>query len=252
MHTIKEEINMNLSSHPKMRSSAIFLLLATIISISSIGCSTNNTAVFTKPTTGYNSVLYPPWNPSKKVCVLPFDNLTKESDAEFKVMEVFLTELFTAEIFEDIVDPTQANAALLGLRIRKTNSLDKETIKALGEKLGAPYLILGTVTEYTHGDSKSSASEIGLGVRMIDVDTGNILWTGNSHKDGKVSFGRILGFTDGPNLAQLTQEACQQIISSLYRQIGAHENNNFVSNTQKSTPKQEIVSGNKDSIDKRR
>ncbi|MGA1875314.1 MAG: hypothetical protein ACMUIA_06890 [bacterium] len=191
-----------------------------VCSLLFLGCAEHKTAaVFTKPVTDYRAILYAPWNPTKKVCVLPFGNLGKESDAELKVMEIFLTELFSAGIFEDIVDPVQANAALGGLRIRKADSLDRETIKALGERLEAQYLILGTVTEYAYGKSKGSASEVGLSVRMIDADTGNILWTGNCNKDGNASLGRIFGFTDGPNPAELGQEACQQIIHSLKQQI---------------------------------
>ena len=184
------------------------------------GCSRyNNVAVFSKPVTDHNAILYTPWNPTKKVCVLPFENLSKESDADLKVMEIFLTELFSGRIFEDIVDPVQANAALMGLRIRKPNSLDKETIKALGERLDVQYLILGTVTDYTYGKNKGSAAQVGLNVRMLDVETGNILWTGNSFKDGSISAGRIFGFTDGPNPAKLSKEACLHIINSLQSQI---------------------------------
>jgi len=184
------------------------------------GCSRySSVAVFSKPVTDHNAILYTPWNPTKKVCVLPFENLSKESDADLKVMEIFLTELFSGRIFEDIVDPVQANAALMGLRIRKPNSLDKETIKALGERLDVQYLILGTVTDYTYGKIKGSAAQVGLNVRMLDVDTGNILWTGNCYKDGSISAGRIFGFTDGPNPAKLSKEACLNIINSLQSQI---------------------------------
>ena len=215
---MKYFFNQKLRSVSLLTSIGIFLLM-------SLGCGHGKTSVFSKPTIGSNGILlYAPWNPTKKVCVLPFDNISKEQDVNLKVMEIFLTELFSAGIFEDIVDPIQANAALGGMRIRKPDSLDKETIKALGDRLGVQYLILGSVTDYDYGKAKDSAAQVGLSVRMIDVDTGNILWTGNDYKNGDKSMGRIFGFTNGPNPSALTKGVCEDIISSLQYQIrkGSH------------------------------
>jgi polysaccharide biosynthesis protein PelC len=210
--------NQKLRLVSSLTSIGIFLLM-------SAGCGHNGkTSVFSKPTIGSNSILYAPWNPTKKVCVLPFDNISKEQDVNLKVMEIFLTELFSAGIFEDIVDPIQANAALGGMRIRKPDSLDKETIKALGDRLGVQYLILGSVTDYDYGKAKDSAAQVGISVRMIDVDTGNILWTGNDYKNGDKSMGRIFGFTNGPNPSALTKVVCEDIISSLQYQIRKSSN----------------------------
>ena len=231
------------------------------------GCSRySNVAVFSKPVTDHNAIYYTPWNPTKKVCVLPFENLSKESDADLKVMEIFLTELFSGRIFEDIVDPVQANAALQGLRIRKPNSLDKETIKALGERLGVQYLILGTVTDYTYGKNKGSAAQVGLNVRMLDVDNGNILWTGNCYKDGSISLGRIFGFTDGPNPAKLSKEASLHIIHSLQSQMRRNSSKKTVvkvknANKDKAEElkaneeikkEEQVVINHQDSVEKRR
>ncbi|MEW5802768.1 MAG: hypothetical protein AB1847_11770 [bacterium] len=208
----------------KVRFISLFTVIGAML-LMPLGCSRlAKTSVFSKPAIGTNAILYAPWNPTKKVCVLPFDNISKEQDVNLKVMEIFLTELFSAGIFEDIVDPIQANAALGGMRIRKPDSLDKETIKALGDRLGVQYLILGTVTDYDYGKTKDAGSQVGLSVRMIDVDTGNILWTGNSFKNGDKSLGRIFGFTNGPNSSELSKVVCQDIITSLKYQIQRSSN----------------------------
>lgn len=248
---------MNHPANPKLRSVYIFALSG-ILLLMSAGCSKHEkTAVFSKPAISSATILYSPWNPTKKVCVLPFDNIStgKEQDVNhLKVMEIFLTELFSAGIFEDIVDPIQANAALGGMRIRKPDSLDKETIKALGDRLGVKYLILGTVTDYDYGKSKESAAQVGLSVRMIDVDTGNILWTGNSYKSGDKSMGRIFGFTNGPNTSQLSKAVCQEIISSLKQQI--QKSSKLISAWKAQHPqessKEKVVTTVEDSVEKRR
>ena len=164
-----------------MGDSKRFLLtffLSTSITIMFIfsGCSTaNRTAFFTKPVVVPEVVTYRPWTPNRSVCVLPFENLSKDTDADIKVREIFVTELFRAHIFKDIVDIVEANAALMSLRIRKPNSMDKETIKAIGERLGVDYLILGVLTEYGYGKGNESGAEVGLSVRMIAVDDDYIL-----------------------------------------------------------------------------
>ncbi|MEW6379091.1 MAG: hypothetical protein AB1611_05740 [bacterium] len=227
---------MNRLANQSFRSVFLSALIG-ILLLMSVGCSNHGTAVFSKPTIKSRNILYSPWEPTRKVCVLPFDNVSKEQDVNLKVMEVFLTELFAADIFEDIVDPIQANAALGGMRIRKPDSLDKETIKALGDRLGVKYLILGTVTDFEYAKSKDSAALVGLSVRMIDVDNGNILWTGNCYKSGDMSAGRIFGFTNGPSSSKLSKEVCQQIVSSLKYQIRA--NSRTVSNFKAQAPSPE-------------
>ena len=225
-------------------------IISGILFFAFLGCAhrSDNTAVFSKPA----------WNPSKKICILPFENLTKEADAGQKVMETFITELFAAEIFHDIVEQAHANQALRKFGISKLY-FDKETSKMLGERLEAQYLVLGTVTDFTYGNGKGSASEVGLSVRMIDVDTGNILWTGNSHKDGNASLGRIFGITDGPNPAALTTEICRDIIYSLKNQIAKKETgkkNLFFWKARKSDKNSKgndkIVNNVEESVEKRR
>lgn len=199
---------------------AFFLITTAAILFIVNGCgTTNRTAFFTKPVIAPGLVTYRSWSPNKKVCVLPFENLSKDTDADIKVREVFVTELFRAQIFKDIVDVVEAKAALMSLRIRTPNSLDKETIKAIGERLEVDYLILGVLTEYGYGKGKESGAEVGLSVRMIEVESGNILWTANNFKMGTNSLSRILGISQGPSPLELTRVVVEEIVSALYQEI---------------------------------
>ena len=54
---------------------------------------------------------------------------------------------------------------------------------------------------------------------MIDVETGNIIWTANHFKKGDTSALRILGITNGPTEVELTREICAEIVLSLKSQI---------------------------------
>ena len=188
------------------------------------GCAnTNRTAFFSKPVIVPEVVTYRPWSPNKSVCVLPFENLSKDTDADIKVREIFVTELFRAHIFKDIVDIVEANAALMSLRIRKPNSMDNETIKAIGERLGVEYLILGVLTEYGYGKSNESGAEVGLSVRMIEVENGNILWTANNFKMGTNSLSRILGISQGPSPMELARKVVEEIVSALSYEISLQQ-----------------------------
>ena len=206
------------------KSIAFFLIFSAVILFAGFGCGTmNSTTFFTKPVIAPEVVAYRSWNPNRTVCVLPFENLSKDTDADIKVREIFVTELFIAHMFRDIVDIVEANAALMSLRIRKPNSLDKETIRALGERLGADYLILGVVTEYSYGKGKESGAEVGLSVRMIEVETGNILWTANNFRMGTNSVSRILGISQGPSPMELTRQVAGEIVSALEYEIGQQQ-----------------------------
>lgn len=202
----------------------IFLLLNIIFFLTLTGCGTvNNTALFTKPIIVPEVISYRAWYPNRTVCVLPFDNLSKHEDADIKVREIFVTQLFMAHIFEDIVDLVEANAALMSLRIRKPYPLDKETIKALGERLEADYLILGVVTEFKYGKEKESGSEMGLSVRMIEVSTGNILWTAYNYKMGTNSMGRIFGLSQGPTPMELANDVVNEVVNALEDEIAKQQ-----------------------------
>jgi TolB-like protein len=197
-----------------------FIITTAAILFICFGCAnTNRTAFFTKPVVAPEVVTYRPWTPNRSVCVLPFENLSKDTDADIKVREIFVTELFRAHIFKDIVDIVEANAALMSLRIRKPNSMDNETIKAIGERLGVEYLILGVLTEYGYGKGNESGAEVGLSVRMIEVENGNILWTANNFKMGTNSLSRILGISQGPSPMELTRKVVEEIVSALSYEI---------------------------------
>ncbi|MGA1865426.1 MAG: hypothetical protein ACMUHX_10215 [bacterium] len=201
-----------------------FIITAAFILFIFPGCAnTNRTAFFTKPVIVPEVVSYRPWTPNKSVCVLPFENLSKDTDADIKVREIFVTELFRAHIFKDIVDIVEANAALMSLRIRKPNSMDNETIKAIGERLGVEYLILGVLTEYGYGKSNESGAEVGLSVRMIEVENGNILWTANNFKMGTNSLSRILGISQGPSPMELARKVVEEIVSALSYEISIQQ-----------------------------
>ncbi|MGA1795513.1 MAG: hypothetical protein ACMUIL_06605 [bacterium] len=206
--------------NPKRCLNAVVLTATALSLCVCTGCgTTNRIAFFSKPVIAPQFVSYSPWNSNRTACVLPFENLSKDTDADIKVREVFSTALFQAHIFKDLVDIVEANAALMSLRIRKPNSMDKETIRAIGERLGVNYLILGVITEYGYGKGKESGAEVGLSVRMIDAENGNILWSANNFKTGSNSVSRILGISEGPTPMELTRQICEEIVGALYLEI---------------------------------
>jgi len=213
------------------KSMILSILIIVLSGLLGTGCGTKPMVVG-KPSTGENAYPYTAWSPNKKVCILPFENLSKDTDADIKVREILLTELFGAHIFNDIVDLVEANAALMSLRIRKPNSLDKETIRALGEKVDAGYLILGVVSDYGFGKHKDSGARVSISIRMIDVETGTIIWTANHFKKGDNALGRIFGINEGPTPVELTRKICAEIVSSLERAI---RDNQYIPDDESST-----------------
>ena len=66
------------------RMAKLMILSSIIIFISTLGsgCGTRPMVVG-KPATGEIAYPYTSWSPNKRVCILPFENLSKDTDADF-------------------------------------------------------------------------------------------------------------------------------------------------------------------------
>ncbi len=156
----------------------------------------------------------------KKVAILPFENLTNDRFAGEKAANCFLVQVLEVGVFQ-VVEPGEVervlNELLPGRRREETGKFDVGTIKKLGEELNVQAVILGAVNQYELAKSKAgSYPQVGLTVRLVDVETGTIIWmVSHSLKGGPrfpiVSTGEI--FT----LPKLTKKLCRQIVESIVR-----------------------------------
>jgi len=193
---------------------SLFLLSAVLLS----GCSwSGTTRLFTKPIAASPYVAYQEWGPNRNVVVMPFLNVSKDKDASVKCRDLFLAELYISGAFEDIVEEGEMLEVMRKLKIRETEPISKDNLKTLGRNLGAQAVIFGTVEEYTERSNK--AALFAVSVRMLDVETGEILWLGNASQEGGGSVLESLGLSDGPVVIDLARDVMEDLISDLSDEV---------------------------------
>jgi len=154
---------------------------------------------------------------TKSLAVIPFDNNSGEPDAGRKVGNLLLTELVQKEMFR-IADMGEVENSLRRLRIRTAAEMDLSKLKTLGEQLGVQVVIIGSVYEYDLRQVRGGAIPVvALSARMLDVQTGDILWAVSHTRDGNdwetvfgfgriVSLSRLAGIVVSEMLGSLTDE----------------------------------------------
>lgn len=193
------------------------LVCCLLIAFSLTGCGGGTTRLFTKPIAESGYVTYQEWGPNRDVAVMPFDNVAKDKDAGVKVRELFVTGLYASGTFKDIVDEGEMFEVMKKLKLRETDNFSKDAIKTLGDNLGVGAIIFGTVVEYNERSAKGAL--FAVSIRMVDVETGQILWLGNASKEGGGSVSEALGLSDGPTVIEVARSVLENLIDDLAGEV---------------------------------
>ncbi len=136
-------------------------------------------------------------DPPKRVAVLPFENATERRGAALIVDDLMIAGLFQAGRFE-VVDPGEVSHTLQTLGVAPYGAIDLDSLRRIGEALGADAVILGRVEDYNEGlrPGTSTSPSIALDARLLETRTGKILWMGYQEGNGEeyevvLEFGKI-------------------------------------------------------------
>ena len=195
----------------------IVLGVCLLVGLSLFGCGGATTRLFTKPIAESTYVTYQEWGPNRDVAVMPFENVAKDKDAGVKARELFVTDLYASGVFKDIVDSGEMYEVMKKLKLRETDNFSKDAIKTLGDNLGVGAIIFGTVVEYTERTSKGAQFAVSL--RMVDVETGQILWLGNASKEGGGTVSEALGLSEGPTIIEVARSVMEDLIDDLAHEV---------------------------------
>ncbi|NCA81350.1 MAG: hypothetical protein EOM72_01200 [Opitutae bacterium] len=131
-------------------------------------------AYFRKTKSDANIYVAPVASSISKVAVLPFKAPTELIGSS--VSDIFLTELLRAGRYT-LVERGQIDRVLGETEIALSGLSESAAIEA-GKMLGADGVILGTVDEYaTVAHRGRSYPVVGASIRLIDCDTGRVMWS---------------------------------------------------------------------------
>lgn len=119
-----------------------------------------------------------------RLALLPLENLSSQAEAGEVMSRIVLMNLGLTKSCQ-VVEPGDVDAVLDVLGIRYTGSVSKDQLKELGGKIGADYLMVGSLLE--SGKVRTAYAEVpsvGLALRVLDVATGQVVWADMKFRDG--------------------------------------------------------------------
>jgi curli biogenesis system outer membrane secretion channel CsgG len=151
----------------------------------------------------------------QRVAVLPLENLTTDRFAGERVREILVIELSAEGLFE-VVEPGEVNRVLKVQNVVSVDDLGPPEIAQIGTALGAQALMLGSVGEYRERRSGTlSAPDIAVTLRLIDVETGLVVWSVSDARTGVSTWTRLFGVGERSQ-SDVARELVRELVGTLY------------------------------------
>ncbi len=152
----------------------------------------------------------------RNVAVLPFENLSRDNLAGERTRDVFSTMLLaTGAVY--VLPPGEVARGLARAGITNLSNPSPEEIVKLGGIIKADAVVTGVVREYGEVRSaNSSANIISLSLKIIETQTGKVVWSASSTKGGVSVWDRLFG-SGGKPMNQVTEEAVNDLLNKLFK-----------------------------------
>jgi TolB-like protein len=124
------------------------------------------------------------------VAVLPFEN--HGGNGAPRIREFTMTQVLATGMF-DVLDKGRVDAALKDEAIDPGTPIDAVTLRRLGQRLKVQAFFLGSVEETTESRGNASYPEITITLRLIDSETGTLLWQASGRGSGYSLSDRLFG-----------------------------------------------------------
>lgn len=152
----------------------------------------------------------------KKIAVLPVENNSKDEFAPELVRDVTITRILAMKLF-DVTDKGLVDSFLKEEAIDPGKPLDTATIKRLGQKLNVQCVLLTTLDIAADSRQGSmSYPEISVTLRLLEVETGLVIWQAGGHQSGDSIWRRLFGLA-GRDKYQVTVSLVEDILRTIPR-----------------------------------
>ncbi|MFQ5963620.1 MAG: GNA1162 family protein [Candidatus Scalinduaceae bacterium] len=149
------------------------------------------------------------------VALISFANLTSNPQAGKIVSDLMTSELYSVPNFQ-MMEQTEIHEKLKMSKLYNDvdymdSILDNISARKIGKLLGVDTVIYGSVSEYRYKMDLSEVPVVGINIRLLDVESGKILWTASKSKIGMSSW-----FIKD-SLNSLAQKACHELVRTMLR-----------------------------------
>jgi len=144
------------------------------------------------------------------VAIFPFEG----SDRAPRIREFAMTEVLASGIF-DVVDKGRVDNIMQQEVIAPVAPLDSTTIRRMGQRLNVQAILFGSVEETIESRGNASFPEITITLRLIDCESGLILWQASGRGSGYSLTDRLFGTTPKDSFA-----VTMELLDDLFATIG--------------------------------
>ena len=169
-----------------------------------------------------------------RIAVLEFknkaDNSWWHSKGASAAQDVFVTELVKSGKFR-VIEREQLAALMREKNLSLSGDLDPSTAVQAGRLLGVDYLLTGALTEYGSSDTnvsggwrfqaKKKSFEAAMNARLVDTETGEIVWADEAKADEGSFNLKIHGFGGGVDDDKMFDKVLKPIIQQLTASLKA-------------------------------
>jgi len=152
----------------------------------------------------------------RTVAVMPFENLSRESQAGERVRDVFANSLLsTGAVY--VIPAGEVSRGIARAGILNPAVPSGEEIAKFAGIIKVDALITGTVTEYGAVTSGSAtANVVSMNVQMIETQSQRIVWTASATEGGISIWDRLFG-AGGKPMNDVTMAAVNNVLDKLFR-----------------------------------
>lgn len=150
----------------------------------------------------------------QRVAVLPLENHSDDKYAAKRVRNVINTQILAMGLF-DTAEQGLVDSVLLREAIEQNTPIDQLTLKRLGQRLKVQAFILGAVDQA--GEVRRGANtfpEIAMTLRLLEAESGNILWQASGYRNGESLSRRLFGMA-AIDSYQVALNLSRDLLSSL-------------------------------------
>lgn len=145
----------------------------------------------------------PKINSRPRLTIVPFKNKTGESCPTQAITDMFTTELGNTGIF-NMLERERLDDLGDEIRLGQSGLMDQSTAPRVGRLKGSEYMLTGAVTMYRYnakggvggfrvigGAAAAKTAYVTLDIRIIDNETGEIVYVGSQEGSSKREIGAI-------------------------------------------------------------